>query len=487
MWPALQACEALAAEGRLAAAILALREFLATAPGTPEAWVLLANTLMAAGQADDALATLAQAMQAVPDHARLYRIQKELLLAQGRLAEAYLAELACNALAARSAEEAFKLGSIYFFDRQSGLANRWYALAATLDLDATVYWHRNLSNDLWGKGQFEDARFHRDAAFCQKCVFIERAATPALTVLILCSGTRGDIPADALFDKSTHTLIKWVAEYAGADGINALPPFDVIFNAIGDADLHEALPAAAVQVLRDSGRPLLNPPERVAHTARTRIPGLLAGIAHVRVPPSARIPGVQLGEFAQHPSSVEFPLLLRPVGSHGGEFLTKLESPCGLGDISPLAEAYIATGYADYQSADGFYRKYRMIFVNRKPYPYHLAVSAHWMVHYESAGMYSSVWKREEENRFLAAPGRVLGGNAMEALKAIGCALDLDYCGIDFSLLPDGTLLVFEANPTMLVHFEPDDGRFELKNRCVEAIRVAFHARLAEVAGARGA
>ena len=64
----------------------------------------------------------------------------------------------------------------------------------------------------------------------------------------------------------------------------------------------------------------------------------------------------------------------------------------------------------------------------------------------------------------------------MDAVEAIGRTLDLDYCGVDFSLLADGRVLVFEANATMLVH--PEDGRGVLtfKNPFVERIFRAFDA-----------
>jgi glutathione synthase/RimK-type ligase-like ATP-grasp enzyme len=36
-------------------------------------------------------------------------------------------------------------------------------------------------------------------------------------------------------------------------------------------------------------------------------------------------------------------------------------------------------------------------------------------------------------------------------LAAIGQTLGLDYAGVDFALSPDGSVLVFEANATMVI------------------------------------
>ena len=55
-----------------------------------------------------------------------------------------------------------------------------------------------------------------------------------------------------------------------------------------------------------------------------------------------------------------------------------------------------------------------------------------------------------------------------------GERLALDYAGIDFTILPDGRVFVFEANATMLVHYERHDGPLMHKNAQVQRIVDAF-------------
>jgi glutathione synthase/RimK-type ligase-like ATP-grasp enzyme len=62
----------------------------------------------------------------------------------------------------------------------------------------------------------------------------------------------------------------------------------------------------------------------------------------------------------------------------------------------------------------------------------------------------------------------------MRVIAAIGKQLDLDYGGIDFTLLPGGQVLVFEANATMLAHFERETGILAHKNPYVHRIVDAF-------------
>jgi hypothetical protein len=149
-------------------------------------------------------------------------------------------------------------------------------------------------------------------------------------------------------------------------------------------------------------------------------------------------------------------------------------------DLDPDGAVYV-TAFHDYASPDGLYRKYRTIFVDRRPYPYHLAISPNWLVHYFSADMVAHPEKLDEERRFLEDPDNVLGPRATAAIAAVAQRLDLDYAGADFTLLPDGRVLLFEANATMLTHAELEDGPLAHKNPHVSRIFAAFDAMLDSV------
>jgi len=139
---------------------------------------------------------------------------------------------------------------------------------------------------------------------------------------------------------------------------------------------------------------------------------------------------------------------------------------------------YYFSNYHDFHCDDGFYRKYRVIFIDRQPYAYHLAISPHWQVHYANADMLAHAWKLAEEQRFLDDSSAVLGESAMQVLREIGQRLNLDFCGIDFSMLEDGRILLFEANATMLVHLEQFHPALAFKNPYVQRILDAFECML---------
>jgi glutathione synthase/RimK-type ligase-like ATP-grasp enzyme len=242
--------------------------------------------------------------------------------------------------------------------------------------------------------------------------------------------------------------------------------------------------------LARSQRPWLNDPAQVTRTRRDLIPTLLGDIPDLMAPAAARISGeaaAQLGlDRVVSMAGLSPPVLVRPIGSHGGRGLVRAESDEALeaAGLEGAGQDLYVTHYCDYQSPDDRYRKGRMIFIDREPYPYHWAIADDWLVHYESAGMGGDAERQAEERAFLADPEQIIGAPAMSAIRAIGKRLDLDYCGVDFSLTPDGRVLVFEANATMFVHPEDPDGEFAYKNAAVRRIIEAFQAHLARRAAA---
>jgi hypothetical protein len=350
-------------------------------------------------------------------------------------------------------------------------------LALALDPHMVIA-HRNLAGILADRGAFAEAREHRDTAYGLRNLEVERAPRAEAEVLVLTTADSGNIPHRHLLPKDRYTRIDWFIEYAREGQAAELPPYDVVFNIIGDPDYADPTEAPVAAFLQNCDRPVLNDPAKVARTRRDRLPALLGDIEGVVVPRVARLaPSAEtIGDLPAWiaASGLTTPVLLRPIGSHGGVGMQLARTPDELAALEVGRGGAYATEYVDYPSpADGRYRKYRVIFVDRTPYPYHLAVKDHWLVHYYTAEMSGDAARQAEELRFLEDPLVALGETAMAAVKVIGARLDLDYAGVDFSVLPDGRLLVFEANATMLVHPEPE-GEFAYKTPYAERITAAF-------------
>ena len=510
---------ALVAAGDTEAAISAYRTASDLDPGLTAARMGLALALLDLGDADAALAEAAAALDLDPTLAEAWFARGAAALALRRPDEAIMAlEWASsidpsraatqltlgNAYAeadrADAAEHCLKaalaldpslaaahasLGSVYLRAESKAEAERHSRQALALDPDMLVA-HLNLASLLADQTRPAEAKRHRDLAYRGRNLFVEPAPRPRLTVLMPTTAESGNVPLDHLMPRDRFSRLRWVVEYAGADQARDLPPYDLVFNAIGDPDLADPTAAPMRRFLEVCERPVLNPPDAVMRTRRDAAPALLGDIAGVFVPAVARISAADIDRLglagAIEQAGLEPPVLIRPMGSHGGKGLRLADTRAELEALETSGDHY-ATAFHDYRGVDGYFRKYRVVYIDRRPYPYHLAISRDWLVHHESARMGDDAARRAEEHRFIDDPRAVLGAAAMTAIGDIGRRLDLDYAGIDFGVLPDGHVLLFEANATMLVHPEAHDGVFAYKNRAVAAITEAFEAML--VAAAR--
>jgi tetratricopeptide (TPR) repeat protein len=329
------------------------------------------------------------------------------------------------------------------------------------------------------RGEHEEAEHRLDLAYARQSLFRQPAPGAAFTTLVLVSRGAGNISYASLMPRGRFDRTVWYMEHARPEQVSELGEYAIVLNAIGDPDIALASRTAVDTFLADCGKPVLNPPARVAATFRQRIGETLAGIDDLIVPRTIRLTAAEVVAEGLADAVVGAglmpPVIVRPTGSHGGQGLALAGDTDGLKQVhlDARADAYV-TAFHDYRSADGFYRKYRMIFVDRAPYAYHLAISRQWMVHHRSAEMQDDPARIAEELAFLRDPEAAIGKWAMAALRAIGQRMDLDYGGVDFGLTEDGKVLLFEANATMLTHLEPADGPFAAKNVHIAPILTAF-------------
>jgi hypothetical protein len=173
-----------------------------------------------------------------------------------------------------------------------------------------------------------------------------------------------------------------------------------------------------------------------------------------------------------------FPLLLRLAGTHGGDAFEKV----GEGELATFLARYsgddfYVTEYADYQSRDGYFRKYRFMFTNGEILPYHLAIGDQWKVHHFRTDMGRHTWMQDEERAFLENPRTVFSEQHYSTLREIQAAVGLEFFGIDCSLDVEGRVVVFEVNASMLVH--DDNKEFPYKTPYCARVKEALHAMLA--------
>jgi tetratricopeptide (TPR) repeat protein len=292
-------------------------------------------------------------------------------------------------------------------------------------------------------------------------------------LLVLCAPGlyEANTPVDLLFDARYVTLHRWYHDPTKASP--QLPRHDAVFVAAGESDGARSLLASAERFAASNGRPVLNRPDRIARLARVPLAQTFASAVYSRV--------VSTQRFSRERYVVEgfaYPHIVRPVGSHGGHGLERVDDPAQRDAYLAAHDAaalYVAP-FIDYRSADGLFRKYRIVFVDGQPFPCHLAISPHWMVHYYNSPMAENGWMRDEEHAFMADLGSVFVGRLHDALRETAELLALDYVGIDAAIDRDGKLLIFEADNALIVHLLDDPVTYPYKHRYVPRIYDALDA-----------
>ena len=311
--------------------------------------------------------------------------------------------------------------------------------------------HQGLANLLQQVGDWDAAEAHRQLSYRSRAVTVlpYRGEGPPCRVLLLVSGVGGNVPTRFVLDEHLFAVTVLVVE-AFTQG-KPLPPHDVVFNAVGDADICGQALNAAEAVLKATAAPVINPPARVRGTGRANNARTLAGLKGVRAP---RVLTVSRAEVSEAAAVFGYPLLIRSPGYHTGRYFQAVEEPAALEAVlgETPGEELLLIERLDASDGQGRSRKYRVMMIGGVLFPLHLAVSRHWKVHYFTADMAEQPKHRAEEMAFLADMPGVLGPVAMAALGQICAALGLDYAGIDFGLGRDGELLLFEANATMVVN-----------------------------------
>jgi len=316
-----------------------------------------------------------------------------------------------------------------------------------------------------------------------------RGDGPGLRLLAIM--TAGDMmantPLDFLLAGSDITLISL---YVDASGVlpDPLPAHDVAFLAIGESAANAEVLRALQPALALWPRPLLNgDARRIAGLTRDGACALLDGASQILAPKAARVRRDQLAAMASGDASLAdlslaegFPIIARPVGTHAGGGMARLENAVALGPYlaGQTGQDFYICPFIDYAGPDGLYRKHRIVVIEGRPFVCHMAVSPRWMVHYLNADMLDNPANRLEEARFMATFDTEFAPRHQAAFAALHERLGLDYFGIDSAETADGRLLVFEVDVAMIVHDMDPPDLFPYKQPQMTKVFEAFQAML---------
>ncbi len=347
------------------------------------------------------------------------------------------------------------LANLLFLTGELEQARVHFEAALRLDPNHT-HAHRGIGNLLAEQGDAAGARSHRDKAFTTRFMTAlpYRGEGAPISALLLVSAAGGNIPTRSILDDRQFQTTLLVTEYA--DPAVPLPRHDIVFNSIGDADLCREGLEAACHVLTRTDRPVINDPRAVLKTGRVANVERLRGLPNVVVPrmvilPKRSLSGPEAAAVVKA-NGFAFPFLVRAPGFHTGRFFVRVEDQQGLSAAAEFpGDDLCLIDELDARDDGGCFRKIRVMIIDRKIYPLHLAISRHWKVHYFRADMADSPDNRAKDAALLADMPSFIGAHGMAALERINAALDLDYCGIDFAVNRAGDILFFEANATMVL------------------------------------
>jgi hypothetical protein len=291
-------------------------------------------------------------------------------------------------------------------------------------------------------------------------------AQPRLRVLALAAATDigGNTPIEFLLAGSAIELMTLYV-MPDVELPAPLPDHDIAIVIASDSeDSRDALRKIERAAARWP-RPLLNPPGRVGNLDRDKLHRLLGDegskIEGLEIPSTVGVSRAQLlalscaarapAEFA---SELAFPIIVRPRGSHAGAGLAKVDDVVALARYlrERQEQEFFISRFVDYSSDDGLFRKYRLVFVDGRPYACHLAIADRWDIWYLNAGMSQSAGKRLEEENFIRAFDDGFARRHQVALADIAARIGLDYFTVDCAETKSGSLLVFEADNTAIVH-----------------------------------
>ncbi|MBW8076617.1 MAG: RimK family alpha-L-glutamate ligase [Gallionella sp.] len=318
-------------------------------------------------------------------------------------------------------------------------------------------------------------------------------------VRLLALMTPGDLmtntPLDFLLEDSDIALdILYVAPHLPFP--NTLPEHDVLIVAIGESDETRPLLERLGVSLEHWPRPVLNRAEHITWLSRDSAYTRLSPLPGVVMPATVRLPRSELGKIADgsvaaghYLADVSFPLIVRPVGSHAGHGLEKVDSPADLFDYlqNVQGEMFYLSRFIDYSNPDGLFRKYRVVLIEGRPYAAHMGISTHWMIHYMNAGMAESADKRAEEARFMLEFDDAFAPRHATALQSIYQTMGLDYLVLDCAETQDGKLLLFEVDNSAVVHTLDPVDLYPYKRPQMRKVFNAFRTLLAHATEPRAA
>lgn len=294
------------------------------------------------------------------------------------------------------------------------------------------------------------------------------------------TGLRQDL-IQACQQKGWGTFVVKLGQESGPQ----TPQPDLVVNLISEPITQNAALGMLASFEESNAIPVINTADSILATARNTLAETLGGMERIIVPKTTVFNLGHIGiEEHVEANGHSWPVLLRPIGSHGGTGLTKINKGDPIPD-GPAGPFWFLTDFFDYRDKDGLYIKRRAVWTGEAVIRRHMIVSDTWKVDGQSRiYMVDKDHLIDDERAFISRAHDELD----ERLSSLFRRTGLDFGLIDFALLEDESILVFELNSNLQVSgsIPPDKlaqwGYLEDSNaRIVDSIVNSFERKYASL------
>ncbi len=299
-----------------------------------------------------------------------------------------------------------------------------------------------------------------------------------------CYRSGGHFMLRYLVDMHDYDVSNYVVARDNLTRIKPSDPCDLMLNTIADPDTEQSSLLSLKKFVDANPRvSLVNHPTEVLKTTRDENYERLNRLDGIRFPKTMRFAsaGIAPTELVTNieAEGFEYPFIIRRTGTHTAVSTELVEHRGAL-------EAYIADAddeelyvieFIDSSSDDGHFTKMRLFAIDGELFPVVHHIDEVWNVHggNRKTFMASHEWMLDKEQQFMKDPSSVIGDKAYALLQSLPELIGLDFFGFDFTLLSDGTILIFELNPAMRHSFDHAEN-FAYLEPHMKAISNAFAA-----------
>lgn len=254
-----------------------------------------------------------------------------------------------------------------------------------------------------------------------------------------------------LSDKMQTSLIRHARKFWYRDMVDTpLPGPKWVVNLLAEAELYPDALQYLDRQIADTGLPVFNPPKAILQSRRDRSAIMLTGIKNLVVPRTLRFRPTHPNHFKAvfaH-GDFEFPILVRPAGSHTGRSLIRIDGPGDWDKIYTIpwgGMLMYMSQWMDFRSSAGEWRKLRLSITPQAVRLRHILYGEDWLIHSAQRGEAEV----EKEMEIL------LNAENWGAMQQVGSDIrervGLDFFGVDLGWKSDSEFVLFEANASMSI------------------------------------